>query len=336
MTEEQALELRPYLERAVRSIQRNLPAHVEFDDLQSAAWLRVLRDSERLGSDPKALKPYLGNMVRWAIQDFGRGEDPNSRHAERAQTISLDFALDDGPIIQVEDKTRDAELIEHRRTIKELFRRARLGYRNSRIIRDYFLNQLSFVEVGEKYGIHQSRVSQIITWGLDRLRAVKPRMTEPISGQLELVCPCGKQFCSMRPRRYCSSSCQGRLAVPHKQSKLPDARELRRMYVELGMTTRQIAAACGLTSRSGLIPALKSAGIRTRPNFKAQALGFDLEGVLRLRRQGKPYYEIVKLLGGNVSAMKMAVCRHNQRIKKARALEPQVTFPRSPSLPRLL
>ncbi len=184
----QILSLEPQVRVHAARIFRRVPSSVGFDALLSAGWTGAVTAVDRFRPDAGAsLSTFADRHVRGAILDYLRSLDDLTRDhrrklvaegAELPETISLDVEVrsknwqtvpllglfaDDG------GAGRQAAL-EARIDVEELMRRANLSPRTEAIIREHFLGERLMREVASRWGINESRVSQICKDGLAKLR----------------------------------------------------------------------------------------------------------------------------------------------------------------------
>lgn len=147
--------------------KRTLPKFIDIEELRSAAYLGLTEAANRFdASRGIAFSTFAYPRILGAIIDFlrqmGWGKRNDSKHA-----CNLDFI----EILSPEYRNVDEvfEVISHG-----------MDKRTEQILRCYFIDDNSMKEVGNKFNVSESRVSQLITqckveikhnWKLEDLRA---------------------------------------------------------------------------------------------------------------------------------------------------------------------
>jgi RNA polymerase sigma factor (sigma-70 family) len=195
--EERILSLEPRVRRMAALTSKRVGTRIGFDELLSAAWLGAIKAVD--GFDPereKDLEIYADWKIRSAIADYTRSLDPLTRAQRRDVnagvsprpifcSLSSPCMLgslnesDHGHTAQrsvllrnvIADPRGVAEALncEHRLTLHSLHRRAEIRLRNARVLNLYMQGEL-MEDIGKAFGIMQSRVSQICTRQIEKLR----------------------------------------------------------------------------------------------------------------------------------------------------------------------
>lgn len=161
---------------------RRMP--IEVDDLFQEGMIAVMRAVPLFDPARSSELTYFGNRVRFAFRDFARQLQPIGarRNPHAPQTWQGSSIVcndeDDRPLTidQLVPAADGPDMVELRDEVEKLLRRCHAGRR--RYLEMYFLEGLSMREVGERLGVGESRVSQIVTQEVAWLRKVVERRAE--------------------------------------------------------------------------------------------------------------------------------------------------------------
>lgn len=139
--------------------KKSLPRFVDVEDLKSAAYLGLVEAATRF--DPTvgvAFSTFAYPRIFGAIHDFLRSQGWLKR-CDLTPMISLDSpSSEDGCFLRdmIEDKREDET--------EECFEVITLNLDDQAksVLRHYFIDEYSMKEVGDKFGISESRISQLI------------------------------------------------------------------------------------------------------------------------------------------------------------------------------
>jgi RNA polymerase sigma factor for flagellar operon FliA len=221
--ERRVLELLPLVRRVALKMRRNLPAHVELDDLIGSGTMGLLDAAQKFDVRRRVkMESYARHRIRGAILDGLRSLDTASRdlrkkskkleETARALQLKLHRPAEDEemaealglslnawhrsrqtlqaagmdylhPIQETSFKPAcgDALVAPGRRSQFDLcFQRERrdiahqalacLSERERKIVFQYHLQEMTMKEIGSKLGIDESRVSQLHSAAIERLR----------------------------------------------------------------------------------------------------------------------------------------------------------------------
>ena len=149
--------------------KRSLPNFVDVEELKSAAYLGLVEAASRF--DPErgvAFSTFDYPRVFGAIQDYLR-EQGWGKKTEPKSAVSLDSEMDAGEgcalkdLIEAKPERNDDEFIEV--VTQNLDKQAKA------VLRHYFVDAYSMKEVGEKFGVSESRISQLIKRYKDQIRS---------------------------------------------------------------------------------------------------------------------------------------------------------------------
>lgn len=146
--------------------KRNLPRFIDVEDLRSAAYLGLVEAASRF--DPElgiAFSTFAYPRVFGAIQDFLRRESMGKR-GDFSKVYSLNEQEEDGACLQ--DTLEAKPERNHEEFLEEVS--AGLGDQAKEVIRLYFIDACSMKEVGERFGVSESRISQMIKLYKARIR----------------------------------------------------------------------------------------------------------------------------------------------------------------------
>jgi RNA polymerase sigma factor for flagellar operon FliA len=221
--ERRVLELLPLVRRVALKMRRNLPAHVELDDLMGAGTMGLLDAAQKFDVRRKVkMESYARHRIRGAILDGLRSLDTASRdlrkksrkleETARALQLKLHRPVEDEEMAQALGLSLDAwhrsrqqlqaagldclhpmqetslkpacvdalvapdqknqfDLCYHREC-RDIANQALacLPERERKIIFQYHLQEMTMKEIGSKLGIDESRVSQLHSAAIERLR----------------------------------------------------------------------------------------------------------------------------------------------------------------------
>lgn len=142
-----------------------LPRFVDIEDLKSAAYLGLVEAASRY--DPEygvAFSTYAYPRIFGAIHDWLRNEGWGKR-GESSKLLSLDIENDECSLkesVVAKDERNDKEFLE--------VVSFDLGQQAEDILRRYFIDLYSMKEVGKRFGVSESRISQLITQYKIRIR----------------------------------------------------------------------------------------------------------------------------------------------------------------------
>ena len=139
--------------------KRVLPLHVDVEDLKSAAYLGLVEAASRFDeSHGVAFSTYAYPRIFGAIHDFLREQGWLKRNDSR-QMHSLDSQMDEG------DGTLGDTIADNEERNEEEFLEVvsnGLDAQAGTILRLYFVEEYSMKEVGDRIGVSESRVSQLL------------------------------------------------------------------------------------------------------------------------------------------------------------------------------
>ena len=188
-----------WAKRFVTGLWGKVPPSADSDDLLGAALLGLAESLDRYDPTQNAsLKTYAKKRMVGAIKDELRRQDPLSRgqrKKKQLEELSGDTALepkekeemnrlrllssnsrplhlDETPPPQSMVERSCPEELCHKNRIRSLIKEhlGRLGSRDRKILDMLYFQGLSTVEVGQRLGLSQSRISQIRSACLQRLR----------------------------------------------------------------------------------------------------------------------------------------------------------------------
>jgi RNA polymerase sigma factor (sigma-70 family) len=158
----------PFANKLAYKKKKGLPKFVDLEELKSAAYLGLVEAASRYNPDLGIkFTTFSYPRIFGAIHDFLR-EQGWMRRDEPVQMMSLDVPCTDGEDCTLKD-TLEAK--EGART-EECFEAITipLDDRERDVLRHYYIDEYSMKEVGDKFGVSESRISQLIKQYKGRLR----------------------------------------------------------------------------------------------------------------------------------------------------------------------
>jgi len=128
-----------------------MPPFVSFEELQSAAFLGLTQAANRFDADRGfCFTTYAYPRISGAINDYLRELG--------CMTVSFDSQSD-------EDFSLKDTLVTSETNTEEIFGFVEeiLGEQAGDMLRSYYLERYSMKEIGEKYGVSEGRISQLIS-----------------------------------------------------------------------------------------------------------------------------------------------------------------------------
>ena len=162
-TEQQSLVVKymPLAKKLAGQKKRVLPRHVDYEELESAAYMGLVEAASRFdASQGVAFSTFAYRRIFGAICDWLRQQGWGRRN-EYLSVQSLECPTgQDGEVLGdlVEDKSterNDDEFVEHASMLLK-------DNSAKDILQHYFVDEFSMREVGDKFGVSESRISQII------------------------------------------------------------------------------------------------------------------------------------------------------------------------------
>lgn len=151
----------PWANKLAHRKKRGLPKFIELDEVRSAAYLGLVEAAERF--DPEMGVEFTTFSYRriWgAIHDYLRERGWGSSGGEYQQVASLDAPPAEGG----EGRLGDAVAASPEGRVEECFEAVTAGLPEQAklVLRHYFIDEYSMREVGDMFGVSESRVSQLI------------------------------------------------------------------------------------------------------------------------------------------------------------------------------
>jgi RNA polymerase sigma factor (sigma-70 family) len=136
--------------------KKTLPQFVDVEDLKSAAYLGLSEAASRFDPDyGVAFSTFAYPRIFGAIMDHLRQQGWGKR-GEPKMVLSLDGEDESGlgALLEARPESSDEEFLE---VVSE-----DLGDQAKEVLRFYFIDEYSMKQVGEKFGVTESRISQLI------------------------------------------------------------------------------------------------------------------------------------------------------------------------------
>jgi len=160
-TEELVLKYVPLANKLAFDKKRNLPKHVDVEELQSAAYLGLVEAASRFDeSKGIAFSTFAYPRISGAIldhlrqQSWGKRTDPKAAYSLDTPTSDDDNVAMKDMLVAEEDSNAD-ELLE---MVSNEF-----DDQAQKVMKLYFIDDCSMKEVGEQFGVSESRISQLIS-----------------------------------------------------------------------------------------------------------------------------------------------------------------------------
>jgi len=135
--------------------KKMLPRFVDVEDLKSAAYLGLSEAASRFDPDYGVVfSTFAYPRIFGAIHDHLRKEGWGKR-GESKWALSLDGEDESlGALLETKTERKDEEFLEV--VSKDL------GEQAKEVLRNYFIDEYSMREVGDRFGVSESRISQLI------------------------------------------------------------------------------------------------------------------------------------------------------------------------------
>jgi len=165
-TEELVLKYIPLANKLAFDKKKTLPKHVDVEELQSAAYLGLTEAANRFDENRGisfstfAYPRIMGAIVdQLRQQSWGKRTDPKTAY-------SLDPSSEDDVTF------KDSIIAKNENNSDEMLEVVSqdLDGQAEEVMRYYFVDECSMKEVGERFGVSESRISQLITKYKSRIK----------------------------------------------------------------------------------------------------------------------------------------------------------------------
>lgn len=167
------------------SFGRRLPRHMTRDDIISEGWIGAMRAVDNWDPARGKLNTYADRRIRGAILDYLRRLDPLVRKERQAYKVATRaamaaFVLPPKPPARIVDidhvrmpglKDLAFREVVVRLDLEKIVARADLSPREETIVRRLFLVEEPAGSVAQSLKLHESRVAQLKSRALGKLRA---------------------------------------------------------------------------------------------------------------------------------------------------------------------
>ena len=139
--------------------KRTLPNFIDVEELKSAAYMGLCEAASRFKPELNvAFSTFAYPRIFGAIHDYLR-EQGWGKKTDPHNAVSLDSHCDDSECSMVD--TLEAKVERNDEEFLEVVSQD-LDDQASQVLRYYFIDEYSMKEVGEKFGVSESRISQLI------------------------------------------------------------------------------------------------------------------------------------------------------------------------------
>ncbi len=233
------------------SIHRRVPAQVLLEDLISQGWVGVMSASQRYESSQGDFVTFASKRIQGEILDFLRRIDPLTRGHRQAikqgteapiSTVEIDAPTERSDGFQLA-AIATANGVESSIQVQSLLRIVKLDKRSLTILRYKFIDDLELVVIGNKLGVSEGRVSQLLKAALVKLR---------MAAACKRICRwCSGGIVRRQAKLFCSRTCQMYFYWSNsKRKKVPDGDTLANLYQIKGWSIPRIARWYRTTSSS--------------------------------------------------------------------------------------
>ena len=140
--------------------KRTLPKFIDIDELKSAAYLGLVEAASRFDQSLGiAFSTFAYPRIFGAIQDYLR-EQGWMKRGNKERMLSLDAPCADDETCTL----KDAIEAKQEDDVEGLFNIITMKFdrQSKAVLKHYFIDEYSMKEVGEKFGVSESRISQLI------------------------------------------------------------------------------------------------------------------------------------------------------------------------------
>lgn len=175
--DELILSLASNVTREVDRVFRRLQTFIEREDMLSEGWIGAIQavDGFEPGRGLK-LQTLAEHHIRGRILDYLRRMDPVTRNERRKirrgeATAPVILPLLNHELVEARG-LEELATIEARLDTRRLFERAELSERQRFVVERRYWDWARDREIGYQLGVHPSRISQLHTRAISRMRAV--------------------------------------------------------------------------------------------------------------------------------------------------------------------
>jgi len=149
--------------------KKSLPRFIDIEDLRSAAYLGLVEAANRFNPDMGVcFSTFAYPRINGAIIDYLRDQGW-MRRGDTCHIISLDAPVANSEMCVLGDTVAAKEEITDQEEVLEVIT-LNLDNQAKAVLRHYFIDELSMKEVGEKFGVTEGRISQLIKEYKQRIR----------------------------------------------------------------------------------------------------------------------------------------------------------------------
>jgi len=160
----------PLANKIVFQKKKSLPCFIDVEDLRSAAYLGLVEAANRYNPDfGVCFSTFAYPRINGAIIDYLRNQGWMKRGGT-CRIISLDAPMSDNDSYVLRDTIEAKEEITDQEEILEVISLKMDNHAKS-VLRHYFIDELSMKEVGDKFGVTEGRISQLIKQYKEKIRS---------------------------------------------------------------------------------------------------------------------------------------------------------------------
>jgi RNA polymerase sigma factor (sigma-70 family) len=150
----------PLANKLAYQAKRSLPRFVDIEDLKSAAYLGLVEAGSRYKKEfGTEFSTFAYPRIFGAIRDYLR-EQGWLKKGDLTPVLSLDLPCGNSENCTIQD-TLEAKPKDETEECFEVIT-INLDDKAKQVLRSYFIDEYSMKEVGQKFGVSESRISQLI------------------------------------------------------------------------------------------------------------------------------------------------------------------------------
>lgn len=149
--------------------KKSLPRFIDIEDLRSAAYLGLVEAANRYKPETGVcFSTFAYPRINGAIIDYLRDQGWVKR-GKTCHIVSLDAPVANNEACVLGDTILAKEEVTDQEEVLEVIS-LNLDNQSKSVLKHYFIDELSMKEVGEKFGVTEGRISQLIKEYKQRIR----------------------------------------------------------------------------------------------------------------------------------------------------------------------